>query len=167
MVSPARRNGLVLFANSSNGLSIVQPMLEDLGMPRVAPALAWLDISPLSLAWGLFVRSLAARRASAALDDYKAYRSGHPGERPIGEEVMYQAGYALLRAGKAKDGIALFRQNVEDHPDSWNVHDSLGEGLAAGGDKEGANKKSERSLQLSPENAGGKEALKKLRGQRP
>ena len=164
VASPERREGFVLFANSRAGLSILEPVLDEVGAARMAPALAWLDISPLAAAWGTFLRTLGGRGADEALREYNAHRRAHPGERPIGEETMNQAGYALLRGGKAKDAVALFRQNAEDHPDSWNAHDSLGEGLATDGQQAAAIASYERSLQLNPENTGAKDALKKLRG---
>ena len=39
---------------------------------------------------------------------------------------------------KTDEAIAIFRKNVKDHPDSWNTYDSLGEALAAKGDKKAA-----------------------------
>jgi tetratricopeptide (TPR) repeat protein len=47
-------------------------------------------------------------------------------------------GYQLLQQGKTDEAIAMFRKNAKDHPDSWNVYDSLGEALAAKGDKKAA-----------------------------
>ena len=44
-------------------------------------------------------------------------------------------GYELLGEGKVDEAIATFRKNVADHPESWNTHDSLGEALAAKGEK--------------------------------
>ncbi len=56
----------------------------------------------------------------------------------------------------------IFRLNVEFYPASWNVYDSLGEGLALGGETEEAIKNYRKSLELNPKNSGGAEALKKL-----
>jgi predicted negative regulator of RcsB-dependent stress response len=55
-----------------------------------------------------------------------------------GEVEMNQYGYALLGQKKLDEAIAIFRKNAEMHPESWNVHDSLGEALAAKGDKAAA-----------------------------
>jgi tetratricopeptide (TPR) repeat protein len=44
-------------------------------------------------------------------------------------------GYQLLGAGKTDEAIEMFRRNVKDHPQSWNVYDSLGEGYDRKGDK--------------------------------
>jgi predicted negative regulator of RcsB-dependent stress response len=46
--------------------------------------------------------------------------------------------YQLLGQKKTDEAIALFRKNVKDYPNSWNVYDSLGEGLAAKGDTKAA-----------------------------
>jgi hypothetical protein len=57
----------------------------------------------------------------------------------VATEVDINArGYQLLQQGKNAEAIALFRKNVKDHPNSWNTYDSLGEALAASGDKKGA-----------------------------
>ena len=44
-------------------------------------------------------------------------------------------GYQLLGAGKTDDAIEMFRKNVKDHPESWNVYDSLGEAYDRKGEK--------------------------------
>jgi len=59
------------------------------------------------------------------------------------------AAYGLLGDKKYPEALDLFRKNVKDHPDSWNVHDSLGEALAATGDKKGAIASYERALSLT------------------
>jgi hypothetical protein len=51
------------------------------------------------------------------------------------EADMNNYGYQLLGAGKTQEAVAIFRQNVEKYPASWNTYDSLGEGLAAAGQK--------------------------------
>jgi len=54
------------------------------------------------------------------------------------EADLNQAGYRLLADKKMDEAIKLFQTNVDHHPDSWNAQDSLGEALAAKGDKPGA-----------------------------
>jgi tetratricopeptide (TPR) repeat protein len=51
------------------------------------------------------------------------------------EADMNTYGYQLLQAGKVNEAVAIFRQNVAKYPASWNTYDSLGEGLAAAGNK--------------------------------
>lgn len=51
------------------------------------------------------------------------------------EGELNQAGYVLLGQHKVDEAIALFQRNVQAHPDSWNVYDSLAEAHALKGDK--------------------------------
>jgi TolA-binding protein len=57
--------------------------------------------------------------------------------------------YQLLGDKKNTEALEMFRKNVKDHPDSWNVHDSLGEALAATGDKKGATASYQKALSLA------------------
>lgn len=67
------------------------------------------------------------------------------------EQEMNQHGYELLGEGKHDEAIAVFRKNVKDHPASWNVHDSLGEGLAAAGKNAEAVAAYKKALSMAPE----------------
>jgi hypothetical protein len=57
-------------------------------------------------------------------------------------------GYTLLQQKKIDEAIAIFKKNVEAHPESWNVHDSLGEALAVKGDKQAAYQSYSKALQM-------------------
>ncbi|RPH71782.1 MAG: DUF2911 domain-containing protein [Myxococcaceae bacterium] len=58
-------------------------------------------------------------------------------------------GYQLLGEKKYPEALEMFRKNAKDYPESWNVHDSLGEALATTGDKKGATASYERALTLA------------------
>lgn len=60
-------------------------------------------------------------------------------------------GYQSMNAGKMDEAIALFQKNVKDHPDSWNVYDSLAEGLEKKGDVKGAIANYEKALKRVPD----------------
>lgn len=66
------------------------------------------------------------------------------------EAEVNALGYERLAAGDVTGAIEAFRRNVEDHPESWNVHDSLAEGLAAAGDTAGAIAGYEKALAMAP-----------------
>jgi len=72
-------------------------------------------------------------------------------------------GYRFLQAEKAVQAAAMFRINVELFPASWNVYDSLGEALFAGGEREAAIAMYEKSLELNPESPSGKQMLEQIR----
>jgi tetratricopeptide (TPR) repeat protein len=54
------------------------------------------------------------------------------------EADLNQLGYKLLGQKKHDEAIAMFRKIAAQYPASWNAQDSLGEALAAKGDKKGA-----------------------------
>jgi predicted Zn-dependent protease len=128
-----------------------------------SPAFAWLKQPGPAPAFGPFLAALRASGAAQALHGYRAARQARPSDPAIDEETMNRIGYVLLRGKNVKDAIEVFKQNVADHPDSWNVFDSLGEAYAADGQTALAIQAYKRSLALNPGNAGGAEALKKLR----
>ena len=57
--------------------------------------------------------------------------------------------YQYLGDKKYPEALDIFRKNVKDHPQSWNVYDSLGEALAATGDKKGTVTNYEKALGLT------------------
>ncbi len=59
-------------------------------------------------------------------------------------------GYLLLGLDRTDDALAVFEKNVTDHPDSWNVHDSFAEALAAAGRTEEAVRHYEHARALAP-----------------
>ena len=65
------------------------------------------------------------------------------------ENDINNYGYALLQQKKNGEAIAIFRKNVKDHPDSWNTYDSLGEALAAAGDKKAALENYNKALSMT------------------
>jgi len=163
VVASARRGaGVVLFANSENGLVLAPPIVADV-MGGESPAFAWLKQQGPTPAFGQFLSTLRASGAGQALEAYRASRQARPTEPAIDEETMNRLGYVLLRGKKVKDAIEVFKQNVADHPESWNVFDSLGEAYATDGSTALAIEAYEQSLKLNPANTGGAEALKKLR----
>jgi hypothetical protein len=61
--------------------------------------------------------------------------------------------YQLLGEKKFDEALVLFRKNVTDYPNSLNVYDSLGEALAATGDKKGAIENYSKALSMSKDDA--------------
>lgn len=78
------------------------------------------------------------------------------------EREINQLGYNLLTEKKITESVKVFRLNTELYPESWNVYDSYGEALAEAGEIDDAIMNYKKSIELNPENEGGKEMLKKL-----
>jgi CubicO group peptidase (beta-lactamase class C family) len=83
----------------------------------------------------------------------------------VTETAINEWGYRVLATGQHKKALDIFKLNVTLHPTSWNVYDSYGEALLKNGQKEEAIKMYERSLELNPNNEGGRKVLKDLQDQ--
>jgi CubicO group peptidase (beta-lactamase class C family) len=89
-------------------------------------------------------------------------------EYNLSEDEINELGYRLLYDKKdAKAAIEIFKLNAEQFPKSFNVWDSLGEVYYQTGNREDAIRNYEKSLQLNPNNEGGKRMLEKIRSEKP
>lgn len=61
-------------------------------------------------------------------------------------------GYQLLQQGKNDEAVEIFTKNTKDHPESWNVWDSLGEAYGIKGDKNSAVKYYSKAYEMAPDN---------------
>lgn len=61
-------------------------------------------------------------------------------------------GYLLLQRGKNDEAIEIFTKNTKDHPESWNVWDSLGEAYGIKGSKDLAVKYYSKAYDMAPDN---------------
>jgi beta-lactamase regulating signal transducer with metallopeptidase domain len=71
-------------------------------------------------------------------------------------------GYVFLFNKKVDEALTVFKVNVKMYPDSWNVYDSLGEGLLVVGKYDKSRKYYEKSIAMNPENENGKKMLAKI-----
>ena len=99
-----------------------------------------------------------------AVNQILTARGSKPPRYYYSEGQINMAGYRFLQADKVPQAIRMFRANVELFPGSWNVYDSLGEGLLKAGDKAEAEKMYEKSVSIKPDSKTGLEALEKIRG---
>jgi CubicO group peptidase (beta-lactamase class C family) len=154
---PKRKIGVVMFMNSENGLSIVSDLLR-ISLGGEQPALGWLKYDHYDSPNMQFAKAARAKGAQAAIGQFRpALTSG-----VITEDSINSTGYGLMGTKKMADAICIFQLNVELHPQSWNAYDSLGEAYMNNGDKAQAIQNYKKSLELNPDNNGGKEMLKKL-----
>ncbi len=103
-----------------------------------------------------------ASGVDAAFAEYDRLLKASPAAYRFGEAEVNRLGYALLRAGKMEDAIAVFKYNTAHFPSSANAWDSLGEGYMGAGDNKAAIDNFRKSLQLNPHNENASEMLRKL-----
>lgn len=107
-------------------------------------------------------RDIAAKGIEAALKAFEEATRGGPDTYYIDENEINQLGYQLLRQGKKKEAIEVFKINVRQFPNSFNVYDSLGEAHMEAGEKDLAIQNYKKSIELNPQNQNGIEMLKRL-----
>jgi tetratricopeptide (TPR) repeat protein len=149
-------NGVAIMADSDNGLQVA-----DLVFRSVAKEYAWnykFDGPPPTL-----VLIAKLRGAQAALQRYTELQKAKASENEVGEGALNSLGYTLLYSGHEQDAITVFQRNTQEHPQSSNVWDSLGEAYMKVGQKDLAVQNYEKSLQLDPKNQNAVEMLKKLK----
>jgi tetratricopeptide (TPR) repeat protein len=98
-----------------------------------------------------------------AIEVYYDLKDEHEKEYDFKEAQLNTLGYQLLQSGRAKDAIEIFKLNVEQFPESFNVYDSLGEGYMVDGNTKLAIKNYEKSIKINPDNENGKKMLEKLK----
>jgi uncharacterized membrane protein len=80
------------------------------------------------------------------------------------ESEMNRRGYELLRQGQTAAAIQVFQLNVERHPASANVYDSLGEAYVAAGERALAVANYEKALTIDPKKKSALSAIEELTG---
>jgi CubicO group peptidase (beta-lactamase class C family) len=155
--------GVAIMANSENGI-----LLGDYLIERIAKEYGWKGYVPSSRqrigAAAVLLAVFAEQGLAAALDAYEQLKIERLPRYSLTQNSAIALGYAVSGAGKRADAIAVMKIAVRDNPHYWNAYDSLGEMYANAGDKTRAIENYERSVQLNPQNAGGIEALRTLRG---
>lgn len=155
---PKQKFGLVMFMNGENGLAIAPEIVRHAIGGR-QPALHWIKYDPYDSPAMLFAKTAREKGAATAIAEFRpALLRGD-----IPENSVNATGYQLLAGKKLTDAIRIFQLNVELHPDSPNVYDSLGEAYMNNGARDLAIQNYQKSLELNPKNTNAAEMLKKLR----
>jgi predicted alpha/beta superfamily hydrolase len=79
------------------------------------------------------------------------------------EDFVNSCGYMQLHLNNIDGAIDIFKQNIKNYPNSFNVYDSMGEAYMIKGEKQMAIKNYEKSILLNPNNDNGKKMLEKLK----
>jgi CubicO group peptidase (beta-lactamase class C family) len=147
-----RQCGLVYFANSANGLSIVREAASII--PRTHPGLALLNYerydSPAALARARIAAKLRSGGIAAAMAEYHRLQEENPAATP--EKLLNDFGYSLLNQARFKDAIRALRENIIAYPTSANVYDSMGDAYLADGHPTAARDAYRRATELDSTN---------------
>lgn len=161
MAFRGQKMGIVVFANSANGLGIMPEVVNE-AVGGSQPAFAWLDYEPYNSPGRRLYKAIERDGIEAAVNQYRAGVKANPEANRVKEGPMNSLGYQFLTSKRFKEAIEILKLNVEAFPDSFNVYDSLGEAYMENGDKALAIQNYKKSVELNPGNTSGIERLKKL-----
>jgi len=107
-------------------------------------------------------KTIAEKGVAAGVAQYRDLKAKQPAMYEFAEPELNRLGYQLLRSGKPKEAIEIFKLNVEAYPQAYNTYDSLAEAYMTVNERELAIQNYKKSIELNPKNTNGVEALKRL-----
>jgi beta-lactamase regulating signal transducer with metallopeptidase domain len=99
----------------------------------------------------------------AGLEYFNKLKQAGGDEYYFEEKEFNTPGYMFLYHGKTDQAISVFKLNVKEYPESWNVYDSLGEAYLAAKKYDQAKKYYSKALDMNPKSESSQKALKKIK----
>lgn len=162
MAFPDKRESLVYFTHSRNGLNMAADVIQLFFGRQTAWVMQWLDYGykhPVVIKD--LRRTLQQRGYENAMAVVKEKKKADPQYQLI-EHDLNTLGYVLLEKGRKKEAVEIFKLNIQLFPYSWNVYDSQAEAYESLGDSIMAVENYKRSLELNPKNTNAEERIRKL-----
>jgi len=107
-------------------------------------------------------KTINEKGIAAGVAQYRDLKAKESATYNFAEAELNQLGYQLLRTGKPREAIEIFKLNVEAYPQGFNAYDSLGEAYMAVNERELAKQNYKKSLELNPNNTNAVAVLKTL-----
>ena len=107
-------------------------------------------------------KTIAEKGIEAGIAQYRDLKAKQAVSYDFAEAELNQLGYQLLRSGKAREAIEIFKLNVEAYPQAFNTYDSLAEAYMTINERDLAKLNYKTSLELNPNNTNAAEILKRL-----
>jgi CubicO group peptidase (beta-lactamase class C family) len=145
--------GIIILTNSTESI-------DDLGIYLLDPSSPLTEIHPRV---STEVRNtIDSSGIEAGIVRYHEIKNSKTEQFEFNENDMNLLGYHYLSNDQIDEALAVFKLNVEEYPESFNVYDSYGEALKENGQHDMAIENYQKSLELNPGNTGGIEMLEKL-----
>ena len=152
---PKEKYVIVLLDNTGQP---TDPLAEKIG--RILYAQPY-DLPKMSIV-PVLSKTINDKGIEAGLAQYRELKLKESATYDFREQELNQLGYILMRAGKPKEAIEIFKLNVEAYPQAANPYDSLGEAYLSLNQRDLAIINYKKSVELNPANANAIEALKRL-----
>ena len=106
--------------------------------------------------------TITQKGIEAGIAQYRELKAKQSATYDFAEPELNRLGYQLLRSGKAKEAIEIFKLNVEAYPQGFNTYDSLAEAYMTINERDLSIQNYKKSLELNPNHANATEMLKRL-----
>jgi len=98
------------------------------------------------------LKTIDANDIAVTIREYRRLKAESPGAYDFAERWLNELGLDLIDMGRIKDGVEIFKLNIEAYPQAWNPVDSLGYGYMLDGQRDLAILNFRRSVELNPKN---------------
>lgn len=158
VASDRTKAGIVIFANSANGLSIADEIVAQAGAGK-QPSLKWLDYEPYDSPARTLLRDVLAG-GDKAIAGYEVRG------KMLAESQATWVGRQLLGKKRFAQAIRIFELNAGRFPESSNAFACLGEAYLKAGNGVLAVKNYQHAVELNPQNTDAANILKRLQNSR-
>ncbi|WP_298903869.1 serine hydrolase [uncultured Psychroserpens sp.] len=160
-VNPETNDGFIMITNGGAGHNIYRQVYCDWIQWKTGESMGSRCVIKPSIAAKLktIIDAKGASNVASAYNDLKTNKSG---DYNFSERAINNLGYYYMGKKELTNALAVFKLNVDQHPESSNVYDSYAEALLENGNKEEAIVNYKKSIELDPGNTHGIEVLKTL-----
>jgi CubicO group peptidase (beta-lactamase class C family) len=107
-------------------------------------------------------KTIREKGIEAGIAEYRDLKTKQAAIYDFAEPELNELGYRLMRTGKVKEAVEIFKLNVEAYPQGFNTYDSLAEGYMNLKERALAVSNYKKSLELNPKNTNAVDMLKRL-----
>ena len=152
---PKEKNLIVLLDNTSQNVGRLSETITSIlyNQPYEPPKMS---IVPA------LESTIKEKGIEAGIAQYRELKAKQAATYDFSEEELNRVGYGLMREGKLKEAVEIFKLNVEAYPQGFNTYDSLAEAYMNLNQRELAVTNYKKSLELNPKNTNAVEMLKRL-----
>src|SRR5688572_8682128 len=152
---PKDRNLVVLLDNTAQNVDRLSETIAKIlyNQPYDPPRMSIVSV---------LEKTIREKGIEAGIAEYRELKAKQAATYDFAEPELNQLGYQLLRTGKLKEAVEIFKLNVEAYPQGFNTYDSLAEAYMNMNERELAERNFRKSLELNPNNTNATAMLKKL-----
>ena len=110
----------------------------------------------------LLERTINEKGAEAGIAHYRDLKAKQSATYDFSEPELNTLGYRIMRAGKVKEAVEVFKLNVEMFPNASNTYDSLAEAYMNLDQRDLAISNYKKAIELDPKNTAAVNMLKRL-----